>query len=272
MIRLVATDLDGTLLRTDKTVTAWTRSVLEAVQERGVPVVPVTARQPKGLRPIAEQCGLTGWAVCVNGALVQHLGTGEVAFEHLIRVEVLAALVEKARKAVPGIAFATVRNRGETFGLEAAYSAITGPEDHQPAIATARDMTIDEIIEKPALKLLARHPEIPALELAQVIKDLEVSGVHATTSGADFVEMAAGGVTKASALDDLCGMLGLDRGDVVAFGDAPNDVEMLRWAGCSYAMDQAHSKAVAVATGRAGSNDDDGVGRTLMRFLREGLI
>ncbi|MDN5564356.1 MAG: HAD-IIB family hydrolase [Luteococcus sp.] len=272
MIRLVATDLDGTLLRTDKTVTAWTRSVLEAVQERGVPVVPVTARQPKGLAPIAEQCGLTGWAVCVNGALAQHLGTGEVAFEHLIRAEVLASLTEKARQAVPGITFATVRNRGEAFGLEADYRAITGPEDHQPAMVHARTMTLEEIVEKPALKLLARHAEVPALELSQIIKDLEVAGVHPTTSGADFVEMSAAGVTKASALDDLCGMLGLDRGDVVAFGDAPNDVEMLRWAGCSYVMDQAHPKAVAVATGNAGSNDDDGVGRTLMRFLREGII
>ncbi|MEL4503601.1 HAD family hydrolase [Luteococcus sp. H138] len=272
MIKLVATDLDGTLLRTDKSVNAWTRSVLDAVQERGVPVVPVTARQPRGLTPIAEGCGLTGWAICVNGALAMHLTTDEVAFEHLIDVDSLGSLTAAARERFPGTVFATVRDRGATFGLEPAYRALTGPNDHQPAMLESLDMELAEVIAEPALKLLARHPEIPALELAAHLASLGLDGVHATTSGADFVEMAAGGVTKATALAELAGMLGAEQDEVVAFGDAPNDVEMLAWAGRSYAMDGAADEVLAVATGRAGSNDDDGVARTLMALIREGII
>lgn len=272
MIKLVATDLDGTLLRTDKTVNAWTRSVLDAVQERGVPVVPVTARQPRGLTPIAEGCGLTGWAICVNGALAMHLTTGEVAFEHLIDVDSMATLTAAAREHFPGTVFATVRDRGATFGLEPAYRALTGPTDHQPAMLESVDMELPEVIAQPALKLLARHPEIPALDLAAHLTSLGLDGVHITTSGADFVEMAAGGVTKATAVAELCRTLGVAQADVAAFGDAPNDREMLAWAGHSYAMDGAVDEVLAVATGRAGSNDDDGVARTLMSLLREGLI
>ncbi|MEL4358346.1 MULTISPECIES: Cof-type HAD-IIB family hydrolase [unclassified Luteococcus] len=271
-IRLVATDLDGTLLRTDKTVNAWTRSVLDAVQERGVPVVPVTARQPRGLTPIADGCGLTGWAICVNGALAQHLTTGEVAFEHLITTRALARLTQEAAEQIPGTVFATVRDRGATFGLQAAYRALTGPDDHQPAILDAATMPLDEITSQPALKLLARHPEIPALELAGRITALGIQGVHATTSGADFVEMAAGGVTKATALAELAAALGVQRDEVVAFGDAPNDREMLAWAGHSYAMEAATPELLAVATGRAGSNDDDGVARALMDLMRRGQL
>ncbi|WP_394277574.1 HAD-IIB family hydrolase [Luteococcus sp.] len=268
MIRLVATDLDGTLLRADKTVSAWTRSVTDAVQERGVPVVPVTARQPRGLAPIAEACGLTGWAICVNGALAQHLGTGEVAFEHLVQPEALARLTSAAREQLPGTVFATVRDRGATFGLEDDYRAITGPDDHQPAMAASVSMGLEQIVDAPALKLLARHPEVPALELAGQLRELGVEGVHVTTSGADFVEMAAGGVTKATALAELCRTLGIAADEVAAFGDAPNDVEMLTWAGQSWAMAEADQEAVAAAGARCGSNEDDGVARQLMELMR----
>lgn len=270
MFRLVATDLDGTLLQTDKSINAWTRSVLDALQDRGVPVVPVTARQPRGLATIAEACGLAGWAICVNGALAQHLGTGEVAFEHLVPVEAMAELANRAQAEVPGTVFAMVRDRGATFGLQPEYRAITGPDDHQPAIASSHDMSLAEVIAEPALKLLARHPTIPALELSHRLQGLGLEGVHITTSGADFVEMAAGGVTKATALAELCQVLGIDQQQVVAFGDAPNDVEMLRWAGRSYAMAGADENVVAAATARCGSNDDDGVARQLMELMRSG--
>ena len=95
MIRLVATDLDGTLLRDDKTINDCTRSVLDAVQERGVHVVPVTARQPRGLTHIADACGLSGWSICANGALVRGITTGEVLFERHVELEAMQALARK---------------------------------------------------------------------------------------------------------------------------------------------------------------------------------
>lgn len=81
MIRLIATDLDGTLLRPDLSVSARTRAALDAARAAGIHVVPVTARQPRGVRRIAEAAGFDGYALCANGAYGVHLGTGR---SHLV--------------------------------------------------------------------------------------------------------------------------------------------------------------------------------------------
>ena len=87
-LRLIASDLDGTLLRNDLSVSPRTRRALDAARAAGIHVVPVTARQPIGVRRIAEGAGFGGWALCSNGALGIHLGTGEVLFERHLAPEV----------------------------------------------------------------------------------------------------------------------------------------------------------------------------------------
>lgn len=272
MIRLVATDLDGTLLRGDKSVSPWTLSVLDALVERGVHVVPVTGRQPRALAPIAEQSGLVGWSVCVNGALVRHLVTGEVIWERFVQPDAMRGLARFLDERVPGVAYAAVQERGTRFVVGPGYRPLTRPADHQPAIQDSVDEPLDDLLSVPALKLLARHAEVPAVELATVVTAAGLPGVHATTSGDDFVEVAAAGVTKATALAALCEHLGIAREEVVAFGDAPNDVEMLAWAGRSWAMANACRAVREVASHHTTSNMDDGVGRALMELLRTGGV
>lgn len=269
MIKLVATDLDGTLLRDDKTVNAWTRSVLDAAEAQGILVVPVTARQPRGLHHIAEAAGLTGWSICVNGALVRHLTTGEVLFERLVEPDAMQALAGWLDAELPRVRFAAVQDGGSRFAVGPGYRELAHPDDHQPAMLQAVGLSRDELLATPALKLLARHAELSAVELSRRIADSPVPGIHATTSGADFVEIAAAGVTKATGLAQLCAGLGIDRSEVAAFGDAPNDVEMLGWAGHSWAMANAVDEVKSVATHRTTSNMDDGVARALMRVLRD---
>lgn len=269
MIKLVATDLDGTLLRDDKTVNAWTRSVLDACEAQGILVVPVTARQPRGLAAIADDVGLTGWSICVNGALARHISTGEVLVERLVQPEAMRRVVALLGEQVPGAVFAAVRDLGETFVVQPGYRELTRPGDHQPAMDHAVDAGLDEVLAAPALKFLARHPQASSIQMARLVRQAAIDGVHATTSGADFVEMAAGGVTKATGLAALCERLGIDRSEVAAFGDAPNDVEMLSWAGTSWAVANACDEVRAVATHSTTSNMDDGVGRALMEVLRD---
>ncbi len=93
-VRLIATDLDGTLLRPDLRLSPRTLRALAAARAAGIPVVPVTARQPRGLRPIARAAGFGGWTLCGNGALCVHLGTGEVLFEAHVAADVQRAVAE----------------------------------------------------------------------------------------------------------------------------------------------------------------------------------
>src|SRR5690348_1721158 len=130
-VRLVATDLDGTLLRSDLSVSARTRAALDAVRDAGIDVVPVTARQPMGVAPIAAEAGFGGWSLCANGALGFHLRTGDVLFEAHLEVEVQRRLAEALRREIPGLVFASIRQRGEVFVAEPGYAAMATFSDHK---------------------------------------------------------------------------------------------------------------------------------------------
>src|SRR3546814_20086601 len=106
-----------------------TRTALDRVRAAGIHVVPVTARQPVGLRLIAEECGFVEWALCGNGALGLHLGTGERLFERSITVEAQQALVAALEVAVPGVLHASVREEGEVFVAQEGYAEIVDSED-----------------------------------------------------------------------------------------------------------------------------------------------
>ncbi|HIW30558.1 MAG TPA: Cof-type HAD-IIB family hydrolase [Candidatus Luteococcus avicola] len=269
MIKLVATDLDGTLLRHDKTVSAWTRSVLDAARESGIHVIPVTARQPLGLVQIAEQAGLVDWAIGCNGGLGYHLETGEVLFEHLLPPDAMADLAAAVASELPETRFASVRDRGDTFVAQDGYAAMTAPGDHGRDPQQMGRAKLIEVVADPALKLVLRHPWVHPRDLLRIVLQVGTGGLEATWSGADFVEVVAPGVTKATGLDELCRHLGVQQSEVAAFGDGLNDIEMLRWAGHSWAMEGSSDAVRDAAKGIAVSNMDDGVARQVMAFLRD---
>ena len=116
----------------------------------------------------------------------------------------------------------------------------------------------------PALKVLARHEELSPPEFWTAAEEAVGDGLVVTWSSASsLLEMSAPGVTKASTLALVCERLGVDRADVVAFGDMPNDLPMLAWAGTSYAMANAHESVIAAADHLAPDHDDDGVAQVL---------
>lgn len=269
MIRMVATDLDGTLLRDDKTVNAWTRSVLDAAVEAGIHVVPVTARQPLGMIEIAEQAGLTGWAIGCNGALGYHLTTGELLFEHLVPVREMTDLTAAVLSELPESRFAAVRDRGHTFVAQDGYARMANIGDHGRDPQRMGRVQLTDVIKHPALKLVVRHPWVHPRDLLRVLLQVGTGGLEATWSGAPFVEIVAPGVTKATGLEQLCDHLSINAREVAAFGDGLNDIEMLRWAGHSYVMDGAADAVREAAKGIAVSNMDDGVARQVIDFLRD---
>lgn len=266
-LRLIATDLDGTLLDPSSAVTPRTRAALDAARSRGIHVVPVTARQPIGLRAIAADAAFDGWALCSNGAYATHLTDGRMLFAEELPADTIRTLAEALRASVPGLLFASVREGGETLVAQHGYAEIADLSDHKRDPETMGGVPLEQVLAAPSLKLVIRHPELAPAALFDALRSLGLTGFEATLSGAPFVEVMAEGVTKATGLTRLCMHLGIDRTEVVAFGDALNDVEMLRWAGRGVAMADAEPLVQDAADETTASNADDGVAQVIERLL-----
>jgi len=270
MPRLLATDLDGTLLRTDGTVSERTRRALDDALASGVVVVLVTGRPPHTLKKAAQAAGLSGLAVCSNGAIVYDLDRDEIVRHTPLPVESARGVILALRDAVPDVCFAFVR--GTRFACEPAYHGIARAVDHADGfldLAVLGDAIA--LADEAPTKLIARHATISADDLLTQVLGLELAGVEVTHSGAPFVELSAPSVTKAWALEAFCADLGISADEVVAFGDAPNDLPMLRWAGRGIAVANAHPAVLAAANEVALANDDDGVAIVVERLLRTRL-
>ncbi len=266
-VRLVATDLDGTFLRNDLTVSPRTRRAVAALADRGVPVVPVTARQPIGLRGLAEEAGFESWAVCSNGGLVIDLSTGRRMVEAEVSVEAQTALATALLAAAPGALFVSVRDGGEVFVAQEGYGDLAALRDHKRDPAQMGRHSLEEVLAEPSLKFIVRHPAIGVPELLEKVVALGLRGFGATHSGAPFVEIMPEAVSKATGLAKLAAELGVAQDEVLAFGDAPNDVELVGWAGIGVAVANASSQVIDVADHVTASNEEDGVAQVLEALL-----
>jgi Cof subfamily protein (haloacid dehalogenase superfamily) len=259
-IRLVASDLDGTLLRPDETVSERTRAALAAARAAGITLVLVSGRPPRSLGPIAERIGVGGIGICAPGALVWDLDTGTMLDSSPLAADLAARLVETLREAVPGVLFAVELEGG--FGREAGWS-----DGRAPTASEAPEADALELITGPVIKLLARHPSLPFAEVAERARAAIGDNAVATWAGLRLVEISAAGVTKAFALERLCRRLGIAAGEVVAVGDMPNDLAMLAWAGTAVAVANADQSVLDAADEVTASNTEDGVARLLERII-----
>jgi Cof subfamily protein (haloacid dehalogenase superfamily) len=261
-VRLVASDLDGTLLRPDETISDRTRKALAAAREAGITVVLVTGRPPRSLGPIAARIGVGGIAICANGAVIWDLDKGAMVDHSPLAADLAARLVHALRENIPGVLFAVELEGG--FGREAGWSEglIAAPPDELEADAL-------ELVTGPVTKLLARHPTLPFAEVAERARDAVGDHAVVTWAGTRVVEISAAGVTKAFALERLCRRLGIGREQVVAVGDMPNDLAMLAWAGTAVAVANAQQSVLDVADMVTAANTDDGVAILLERVVAD---
>jgi hypothetical protein len=254
--RLVATDLDGTLVRSDGSVSDRTRRVLASVEATGVPVVFVTGRPLRWAEEVFEHVGDHGLAVVSNGALVWDVAADAPRLQRPIPPETVRRVCAELRAAVPGSTFAVEMLDGLT--LEPQF------RERHPVPPGARRASLEELVSGPVLKLLARHEELTPQEYwdaAEVAVGEHVTITWSSTS--TLLEISAADVTKASTLALVAAELGVSPEDVLAFGDMPNDLPMLAWAGTSYAMANAHPTVLAAVSHVAPSNDEDGVASVL---------
>ncbi|MBA3303070.1 MAG: HAD family hydrolase, partial [Acidimicrobiia bacterium] len=234
-MRLIASDLDGTLLRSDGSVSRRTRDALAVLEESGRVLVLVTGRPPRWMAPVVEATGHRGLALCANGAVVYDLATESVVQEDLIDPAVGAEVVAAIREALPDVVFAVERSRARGLGRESAYALTYDP------VGGVLVGEVDELLADPVAKLLARHPDLGPDEMLARVREV-VGDLCEVTHSSDhgLMEISATGVSKAFALARLAEELGFGAEDVVAVGDMPNDLPMLAWAGRAVAVANAH--------------------------------
>jgi Cof subfamily protein (haloacid dehalogenase superfamily) len=254
--RLIVTDMDGTLLRWDDTVSEATVAELERWRADGVPVVLATGRPPRWMRRIRDVLGY-GSAVCCNGAVLLDLERFEIVDEEPLLPDVLEAVTAELRRRQPDTWFAV------EYGLEFRHEPIYKPrwDVDAPGVSEA---TLAEMITEPVAKLLARHEELPRNEFVALVEEVIGDRATVTNSSTDaLAEISAAGVTKASGIAKVAAGHGIGPEDVVVFGDMPNDIAAFEWVraggGRAVAMEHAHPDLLAVATDVTGTNEDDGV-------------
>ncbi len=267
---LLATDLDGTLLREDETVSQFTRDAFTAAAARNVGTIFVTGRPPRWMRPVVTTTQHTGTAVCANGAVVVDLEQETVVRSNPIPHDVFAETVATVRREISGELYLAVEQ-----ALPGPISA-TGmfPEPgFAPAKATNVQILHTPLHEVPGVvKLLVRTPGDPAEtnELAKSVSqatDGSVTITHASKQHR-LLEISAAGVDKAAALAELASDWQYEASDIVAVGDMPNDIPMLNWAGLGYAVASAHPSVIDAADGIIADPAHDGVAHLLAQIGR----
>ena len=266
--KLVASDVDGTLLDPMARVTPRTARAVRRVVASGTPFVLVTGRPPRWIPPVAEEVGLTGYAVCGNGAVLYDIGADRVLVAHGLDPVLLHDVAHALGRALPGMRVAVERSGTELAGgpayvVEHGYANPWGDLDNHGQVAPRA-----EVLGHPAIKLLVRHAEMSSAEMARAAADVldhQVDVTFSTNQG--LLELSAPGITKATGLAEVCARLNVAPRAVVAFGDMPNDVAMLRWAGHGVAMANAHPDARTAADEITAPNSEDGVAHILERWF-----
>jgi Cof subfamily protein (haloacid dehalogenase superfamily) len=265
---LVASDVDGTLLHPTDVITERTASVIERIVAAGTPFVLVSGRPPRWIPRVAAEAGVDGYAICGNGAVLYDIAADRVLGAHDLDPVLLNDLVNALDEALPGCRVATERIGeralsldGREFATESDY-ADPWPGDTVHVAPRA------EVLGHAANKLLVRHVGMTSDQLAEAARSLFGDVVDITfSSNVGLIEISPAGVTKGSGLAEVAERLGVPAERVVAFGDMPNDMSMLRWAGHGVAMANAHPDVLAVADEVTAPNSEDGVAQVLERWF-----
>ncbi|RZQ62196.1 HAD family hydrolase [Amycolatopsis suaedae] len=266
---MIASDVDGTLLGPREKLTERTLAAVRRAIEAGVPVVLASGRPPRWMAPVAEPAGLTGYAVCANGAVLYDLGEDRVLqVNGLLEPERLHDIADELDRAIPDCRYAAERigRRAidpdvHNYVVETEYS---NPWGDGEGITAAKA----EVLGKPAMKLLVRHEGMTSGEMAALATEALGAEVDITfSSNAGLIEIGAPGVTKATGLAEVARRLDVEQRRIIAFGDMPNDLEMLRWVGHGVAMANAHPDLLAVADEVTAPNSEDGVAQVLERWF-----
>ena len=264
---LIATDVDGTLLDDDEKVTSRTRAAVQSAVDAGATFVLATGRPPRWIPPVVDGLGLAPLAVCANGAVIYDASTDRIVSAHTLSTDLLGELAEIAAQVIPGVGLAVERVGGSAHDTATPQFVSSPGYEHAWLNPDNTEVSLDDLLSAPAVKLLIRKAGARSSDMAPELAK-HFGGLADITYSTDngLIEVVPTGISKASGIAEIADPLGLTATDVVTFGDMPNDVPMLRWAGRGVAMGNAHRDAVAAADEVTATNAEDGVARVLERW------
>jgi hydroxymethylpyrimidine pyrophosphatase-like HAD family hydrolase len=267
--KLVALDIDGTLLRwrEDATgahdeVTPAVYAAVRRVLDAGSHVVLASGRSPHAMTSVADLLELPNgpadrlWVVASNGAVVFRYPPMEIVHEVTFEPEpaVRAVLAERPN------ALVAVEERGVGY-------RVSGPFPSGELTGRMIPTPVEDLVRHPVSRVIIRDPEASADDFVDLAGRLGLQGTDYVVGWTAWLDLAPMGVSKASGLEHVAEQLGVDPVDTLAIGDGRNDLEMLRWAGRGVAMGQSVPEVQAVADAVTASVDDDGAAVELGRWF-----
>ncbi|MCX4882029.1 HAD family hydrolase [Streptomyces sp. NBC_00847] len=259
--RLIATDLDGTLLRSDESVSQRTRDALAAATAAGAAHIVVTGRAVPWTRHILDDLGYQGLAVCGQGAQVYDAGSHRLLTSVTLDRQLAGVALAKIEAEVGPLHLAASRDGLDGDVLVGPGYAVTGSLPSTP-FTDASDLWT-----APLNKIYIQHPELSDDALAEAARRAAGGFVTVAMAGEGIVELLPLGLSKATGLSLAARRLGVKAADTIAFGDMPNDIPMFAWAARGVAMANAHQELKAVADEVTSSNEEDGIAVVLDRLL-----
>ncbi|MGW1595215.1 Cof-type HAD-IIB family hydrolase [Streptomyces sp. NPDC002343] len=259
--RLVATDLDGTLLRSDQSVSARTLRALARAAGAGARHLVVTGRPASACKQYLAELGYQGLAVCGQGAQLYDAGADRLLSSASLDLDLAREVVERVEAALGPLELGVVTAPPESrFKVTPRFGE---------RVRHGWDVTTDRALlwTDPIDKLVLHHTSVPEDEVEAVARTLCGDRVTVVHSVRGMVEVLPAGTTKAAGVERAAKLLGCDAAETVAFGDMPNDIPLLAWAGHGVAVANAHPALRAMADEIAPGNDEDGVAVVLERLF-----
>ncbi|MCZ9309588.1 HAD family hydrolase [Corynebacterium uberis] len=272
---LIVSDIDGTFVTSAERVTARLREVVARVVDKQCAFALATGRPHRWLFPVLDQLPVAPVCATANGAVLYDPQADEVLSAAELDPAIMRTVVAQARAAlgphVP-LGVAVERCGGSVAGAGAADEDlfVVSPDYVHTWDAQGFQVRAEaELLASPAVKLLLRREDLSSAQMyAAVAPAIDPAQAHVTYSMPDgLLEVAAPGITKQRAVAQLAQRYQVPRERVICFGDMPNDIEMLRWAGLGVAMGNASAEVKQAADIVTTSNDDDGVARVLERWF-----
>ena len=264
---LIATDVDGTLLDDHERVSPRTRAAVRAAVDAGTTFILATGRPPRWIPPVVDGLGFAPLAVCANGAVVYDPATDRILSARTLSADALAALADIALRVIPGAGLA-VERVGRSAHDAATPQFVSSPGyEHAWLNPDNTEVSIEDLLSAPAVKLLIRKAGATSAEMAvELEKHIGTEGDITYSTNNGLIEVVPLGISKATGVEEVAAPLGIGAEGIIAFGDMPNDIPMLRWSGHGVAMGNAHPEAVAAADEVTARNSEDGLAQVLERF------
>jgi Cof subfamily protein (haloacid dehalogenase superfamily) len=260
-IKLLAVDLDGTLLNSSKKVSQQTVEALRC-RPPDLRIVIASARPPRSVRHIYHQLGLETWQINYNGALIWDELSGQAVYHCPMKPQLVLEMIEVARDMFEEVLVSCeILDKWYTDRIDESHTTETGRMFKPDVVAP-----VEEFCKQPITKLMFLGDPMILGRIEPLLYEQFGKRVTLVQTDKDLIQIMDKQVSKAVALQKVAEHYGVARSEIMAIGDAPNDVGMLQLAGIAVAMDNAHPVVKKVAHWVAPSNDDHGVHAAMVKY------